>query len=230
MAFSHRVQMLPFEIREQLNLTLARPYLTFKPRARKRDCTPDISNIVVFNRYTYPVTNTPTSNLSALQLPTFSRGQTTRNNNASIYPPPSSASNYIFATKRDTEKRVKENLARRVKRGYKGERNDDARRLKGIHPKLRELVRISTFASYLAISGGCLSLTGGGTSPLHSKFATLAASTWPSLQWGRAKITGLFRRAATLETLAHCRLIVPSRIVTSSSAGSTDRYDVRNVI
>lgn len=81
MAFSHRVQMLPFEIREQLNLTLARPYLTFKPRARKRDCTPDISNIVVFNRYTYPVTNTPTSNLSALQLPTFSRGQTTRNNN-----------------------------------------------------------------------------------------------------------------------------------------------------
>lgn len=73
--------MLPFEIREQLNLTLARPYLTFKPRARKRDCTPDISNIVVFNRYTYPVTNTPTSNLSALQLPTFSRGQTTRNNN-----------------------------------------------------------------------------------------------------------------------------------------------------
>lgn len=228
MAFSHRVQMLPFEIREQLNLTLARPYLTFKPRARKRDCTPDISNIVVFNRYTYPVTNTPTSNLSALQLPTFSRGQTTRNNNEHL-------SSFLlrvelFATKRDTEKRVKENLARRVKRGYKGERNDDARRLKGIHPKLRELVRISTFASYLAISGGCLSLTGGGTSPLHSKFATLAASTWPSLQWGRAKITGLFRRAATLETLAHCRLIVPSRIVTSSSAGSTDRYDVRNVI
>lgn len=145
----------------------------------------------------------------------------------SIYPP---SSVELFATKRDTEKRVKENLARRVKRGYKGERNDDARRLKGIHPKLRELVRISTFASYLAISGGCLSLTGGGTSPLHSKFATLAASTWPSLQWGRAKITGLFRRAATLETLAHCRLIVPSRIVTSSSAGSTDRYDVRNVI
>lgn len=228
MAFSHRVQMLPFEIREQLNLTLARPYLTFKPRARKRDCTPDISNIVVFNRYTYPVTNTPTSNLSALQLPTFSRGQTTRSNNEHL-------SSFLlrvelFATKRDTEKRVKENLARRVKRGYKGERNDDARRLKGIHPKLRELVRISTFASYLAISGGCLSLTGGGTSPLHSKFATLAASTWPSLQWGRAKITGLFRRAATLETLAHCRLIVPSRIVTSSSAGSTDRYDVRNVI
>lgn len=149
----------------------------------------------------------------------------------SIYPPPSSSARVeLFATKRDTEKRVKENLARRVKRGYKGERNDDARRLKGIHPKLRELVRISTFASYLAISGGCLSLTGGGTSPLHSKFATLAASTWPSLQWGRAKITGLFRRAATLETLAHCRLIVPSRIVTSSSAGSTDRYDVRNVI
>lgn len=228
MAFSHRVQMLPFEIREQLNLTLARPYLTFKPRARKRDCTPDISNIVVFNRYTYPVTNTPTSNLSALQLPTFSRGQTTRNNNKHLSS--SLLRVELFATKRDTEKRVKENLARRVKRGYKGERNDDARRLKGIHPKLRELVRISTFASYLAISGGCLSLTGGGTSPLHSKFATLAASTWPSLQWGRAKITGLFRRAATLETLAHCRLIVPSRIVTSSSAGSTDRYDVRNVI
>lgn len=227
MAFSHRVQMLPFEIREQLNLTLARPYLTFKPRARKRDCTPDISNIVVFNRYTYPVTNTPTSNLSALQLPTFSRGQTTRNNNEHLSS--SLLRVELFATKRD-EKRVKENLARRVKRGYKGERNDDARRLKGIHPKLRELVRISTFASYLAISGGCLSLTGGGTSPLHSKFATLAASTWPSLQWGRAKITGLFRRAATLETLAHCRLIVPSRIVTSSSAGSTDRYDVRNVI
>lgn len=228
MAFSHRVQMLPFEIREQLNLTLARPYLTFKPRARKRDCTPDISNIVVFNRYTYPVTNTPTSNLSALQLPTFSRGQTTRSNNEHLSS--SLLRVELFATKRDTEKRVKENLARRVKRGYKGERNDDARRLKGIHPKLRELVRISTFASYLAISGGCLSLTGGGTSPLHSKFATLAASTWPSLQWGRAKITGLFRRAATLETLAHCRLIVPSRIVTSSSAGSTDRYDVRNVI
>lgn len=228
MAFSHRVQMLPFEIREQLNLTLARPYLTFKPRARKRDCTPDISNIVVFNRYTYPVTNTPTSNLSALQLPTFSHGQTTRNNNEHLSS--SLLRVELFATKRDTEKRVKENLARRVKRGYKGERNDDARRLKGIHPKLRELVRISTFASYLAISGGCLSLTGGGTSPLHSKFATLAASTWPSLQWGRAKITGLFRRAATLETLAHCRLIVPSRIVTSSSAGSTDRYDVRNVI
>lgn len=228
MAFSHRVQMLPFEIREQLNLTLARPYLTFKPRARKRDCTPDISNIVVFNRYTYPVTNTPTSNLSALQLPTFSRGQTTRNNNEHLSS--SLLRVELFATKRDVEKRVKENLARRVKRGYKGERNDDARRLKGIHPKLRELVRISTFASYLAISGGCLSLTGGGTSPLHSKFATLAASTWPSLQWGRAKITGLFRRAATLETLAHCRLIVPSRIVTSSSAGSTDRYDVRNVI
>lgn len=227
MAFSHRVQMLPFEIREQLNLTLARPYLTFKPRARKRDCTPDISNIVVFNRYTYPVTNTPTSNLSALQLPTFSRGQTTRSNNEHLSS--SLLRVELFATKRD-EKRVKENLARRVKRGYKGERNDDARRLKGIHPKLRELVRISTFASYLAISGGCLSLTGGGTSPLHSKFATLAASTWPSLQWGRAKITGLFRRAATLETLAHCRLIVPSRIVTSSSAGSTDRYDVRNVI
>lgn len=228
MAFSHRVQMLPFEIREQLNLTLARPYLTFKPRARKRDCTPDISNIVVFNRYTYPVTNTPTSNLSALQLPTFSRGQTMRNNNEHLSS--SLLRVELFATKRDVEKRVKENLARRVKRGYKGERNDDARRLKGIHPKLRELVRISTFASYLAISGGCLSLTGGGTSPLHSKFATLAASTWPSLQWGRAKITGLFRRAATLETLAHCRLIVPSRIVTSSSAGSTDRYDVRNVI
>lgn len=228
MAFSHRVQMLPFEIREQLNLTLARPYLTFKPRARKRDCTPDISNIVVFNRYTYPVTNTPTSNLSALQLPTFSRGQTTRNNNEHLSS--SLLRVELFATKRDVEKRVKENLARRVKRGYKGERNDDARRLKGIHPKLRELVRISTFASYLAISGGCLSLTGGGTSPLHSKFATLPASTWPSLQWGRAKITGLFRRAATLETLAHCRLIVPSRIVTSSSAGSTDRYDVRNVI
>lgn len=228
MAFSHRVQMLPFEIREQLNLTLARPYLTFKPRARKRDCTPDISNIVVFNRYTYPVTNTPTSNLSALQLPTFSRGQTTRSNNEHLSS--SLLRVELFATKRDVEKRVKENLARRVKRGYKGERNDDARRLKGIHPKLRELVRISTFASYLAISGGCLSLTGGGTSPLHSKFATLAASTWPSLQWGRAKITGLFRRAATLETLAHCRLIVPSRIVTSSSAGSTDRYDVRNVI
>lgn len=228
MAFSHRVQMLPFEIREQLNLTLARPYLTFKPRARKLDCTPDISNIVVFNRYTYPVTNTPTSNLSALQLPTFSRGQTTRNNNEHLSS--SLLRVELFATKRDVEKRVKENLARRVKRGYKGERNDDARRLKGIHPKLRELVRISTFASYLAISGGCLSLTGGGTSPLHSKFATLAASTWPSLQWGRAKITGLFRRAATLETLAHCRLIVPSRIVTSSSAGSTDRYDVRNVI
>lgn len=228
MAFSHRVQMLPFEIREQLNLTLARPYLTFKPRARKRDCTPDISNIVVFNRYTYPVTNTPTSNLSALQLPTFSRGQTTRNNNEHLSS--SLLRVELFATKRDVEKRVKENLARRVKRGYKGERNDDARRLKGIHPKLRELVRISAFASYLAISGGCLSLTGGGTSPLHSKFATLPASTWPSLQWGRAKITGLFRRAATLETLAHCRLIVPSRIVTSSSAGSTDRYDVRNVI
>lgn len=228
MAFSHRVQMLPFEIREQLNLTLARPYLTFKPRARKRDCTPDISNIVVFNRYTYPVTNTPTSNLSALQLPTFSRGQTTRNNNEHLSS--SLLRVELFATKRDVEKRVKENLARRVKRGYKGERNDDARRLKGTHPKLRELVRISAFASYLAISGGCLSLTGGGTSPLHSKFATLAASTWPSLQWGRAKITGLFRRAATLETLAHCRLIVPSRIVTSSSAGSTDRYDVRNVI
>lgn len=228
MAFSHRVQMLPFEIREQLNLTLARPYLTFKPRARKRDCTPDISNIVVFNRYTYPVTNTPTSNLSALQLPTFSRGQTTRSNNEHLSS--SLLRVELFATKRDVEKRVKENLARRVKRGYKGERNDDARRLKGIHPKLRELVRISTFASYLAISGGCLSLTGGETSPLHSKFATLAASTWPSLQWGRAKITGLFRRAATLETLAHCRLIVPSRIVTSSSAGSTDRYDVRNVI
>lgn len=228
MAFSHRVQMLPFEIREQLNLTLARPYLTFKPRARKRDCTPDISNIVVFNRYTYPVTNTPTSNLSALQLPTFSRGQTTRSNNEHLSS--SLLRVELFATKRDVEKRVKENLARRVKREYKGERNDDARRLKGIHPKLRELVRISTFASYLAISGGCLSLTGGGTSPLHSKFATLPASTWPSLQWGRAKITGLFRRAATLETLAHCRLIVPSRIVTSSSAGSTDRYDVRNVI
>lgn len=228
MAFSHRVQMLPFEIREQLNLTLARPYLTFKPRARKRDCTPDISNIVVFNRYTYPVTNTPTSNLSALQLPTFSRGQTTRSNNEHLSS--SLLRVELFATKRDVEKRVKENLARRVKRGYKGERNDDTRRLKGIHPKLRELVRISTFASYLAISGGCLSLTGGGTSPLHSKFATLPASTWPSLQWGRAKITGLFRRAATLETLAHCRLIVPSRIVTSSSAGSTDRYDVRNVI
>lgn len=50
--------MLPFEIREQLNLTLARPYLTFKSRARKRDCTSDISNIVVFtrhvSRYKYP--------------------------------------------------------------------------------------------------------------------------------------------------------------------------------
>lgn len=206
MAFSHRVQMLPFEIREQLNLTLARPYLTFKPRARKRDCTPDISNIVVFNRYTYPVTNTPTSNLSALQLPTFSRGQTTRSNNEHL------SSSLLLSP------------------NYSRQKGIQKRRLKGIHPKLRELVRISTFASYLAISGGCLSLTGGGTSPLHSKFATLPASTWPSLQWGRAKITGLFRRAATLETLAHCRLIVPSRIVTSSSAGSTDRYDVRNVI
>lgn len=145
MAFSHRVQMLPFEIREQLNLTLARPYLTFKPRARKRDCTPDISNIVVFNRYTYPVTNTPTSNLSALQLPTFSRGQTTRNNNEHLSS--SLLRVELFATKRDVEKRVKENLARRVKRGYKGERNDDTRRLKGIHPKLREFVRIPSLRS-----------------------------------------------------------------------------------
>lgn len=146
MAFSHRVQMLPFEIREQLNLTLARPYLTFKPRARKRDCTPDISNIVVFNRYTYPVTNTPTSNLS-LQLPTFSRGQTTRSNNEHLSS--SLLRVELFATKRDTEKRVKENLARRVKREYKGERNDDARRLKGIHPKLRELVRIPSLRTVI---------------------------------------------------------------------------------
>lgn len=147
MAFSHRVQMLPFEIREQLNLTLARPYLTFKPRARKRDCTPDISNIVVFNRYTYPVTNTPTSNLSALQLPTFSRGQTTRSNNEHLSS--SLLRVELFATKRDVEKRVKENLARRVKRRYKGERNDDARRLKGIHPKLRELVRIPSLRTVI---------------------------------------------------------------------------------
>lgn len=32
-AFSN-VQMLPFEIREQLNLTLVRPYLTFKASAQ----------------------------------------------------------------------------------------------------------------------------------------------------------------------------------------------------
>lgn len=37
------------------------------------------------------------------------------------------------------------------------------------------------------------------SSPLRLNF--VAYTTWPSLQRGRAKITGLFRRAATLERL-----------------------------
>lgn len=95
--FSSHVQMLPFEIGEQLNLTLARPYLTFNlPRARKRDCTSDISNIVVFNRYTYPATNTPyfksylSACLSAFQLPTPSLADRDKQCEiiTSIYPPP----------------------------------------------------------------------------------------------------------------------------------------------
>lgn len=51
--------MLPFEIREQLNLTLARAYLTFKGELAKRDCTSDISNIVAPARHVYPRVQMP---------------------------------------------------------------------------------------------------------------------------------------------------------------------------
>lgn len=68
-----------------------------------------------------------------------------------------------------------------------------------------------------------VTLTRGKLSSLHLNFAALP-TTWPSSQRGRGKITGLFRRAVTLATLAHCRLIVPSRMATSSSPGNRDRY------
>lgn len=73
--------MLPFEIREQLNLTLARRYLTFKGERAKRDCTSDISNIVVYtigrhvSRLQMPVSQT-----YLCRVPISSRGNNAKCN------------------------------------------------------------------------------------------------------------------------------------------------------